>query len=235
MTATIVLIHSPLVGPTTWRWVADELTTAGHDVVVPTLVDAAATGSAQHCITAVADQINVSADDTVLVGHSGAGPLLPLIAAATRRHPSRLVFVDAGIPPTSGETALVPEDFAEHLRSIARDGLLPPWSDWFGPDTMNELIPDPARRRAAVADMPPLPLRYFDTRVTMPVGWSTTEVGAYILLSDPYRPDATEAHARGWPVVEMEGNHLDLVNRPAEVAAAIASLLDDGQPGSPGV
>jgi len=227
MTATIVLIHSPLVGPTTWRWVADELTDAGHDVLVPTLVDAALTGSAQHCVTAAADQIDTVAGDTVLVGHSGAGPLLPLIAAAMQRPAGRIAFVDAGIPPESGETALVPDEFAEHLCSIARDGLLPPWSDWFGPEAMNELVPDPNRRRAVGADMPQLPLRYFDTKLTMPLGWSTPGIGAYILLSEIYRPDALEARSRSWPVVEVPGNHLDVVNRPAEIAGAIASLMTE--------
>jgi hypothetical protein len=39
-----VLIPSPLVGPATWRWVAEALTSAGHDVAVPDLRRAAMTG-----------------------------------------------------------------------------------------------------------------------------------------------------------------------------------------------
>lgn len=42
---------------------------------------------------------------------------------------------------------------------------------------------------------------------------------------EPYAPAATDARARGWPVAEFEGgNHLDLVRRPATVAAALLDL-----------
>src|ERR1700739_3019675 len=33
--AAFVLVHSPATGPSTWRWVADELTARGHRVSVP--------------------------------------------------------------------------------------------------------------------------------------------------------------------------------------------------------
>jgi hypothetical protein len=51
-----------------------------------------------------------------------------------------------------------------------------------------------------------------------------SSAGAYLLLSAAYRADADDSRSRGWPVVELPGNHLDLVDRPAEVAAAIRSL-----------
>ena len=36
-----VLLHSPLVGPATWRWVAEALRASGHHVAVPDLRRAA--------------------------------------------------------------------------------------------------------------------------------------------------------------------------------------------------
>jgi pimeloyl-ACP methyl ester carboxylesterase len=39
-----VLVHGPPVGPATWRWAAEELTAAGHDVVVPDLRRASLSG-----------------------------------------------------------------------------------------------------------------------------------------------------------------------------------------------
>lgn len=222
--ASIALIHSPLVGPTCWRWVADELIELGHRVIVPSLRAGALSGRWQECVQLAAARTTPIEDEVILVGHSGAGPLLPLIADAMERPPARLVFVDASLPPRYGDIALVPDEFAEHLRRLARDGVLPPWSDWFGPDTMTALIPDDQRRLEVLADMPAIPLSYFTARIALPDRWSEVANGAYILLSEIYQPDALEARSRGWPTVERIGGHLDLVTRPAEVADSIRSL-----------
>ena len=228
MAALVVLVHSPLVGPTTWQWVAEELGAAGVRVEVPTLLAAAATGRVDRCIDAAVEQISAGGDEVVLVGHSGAGSLLPTIASRVTRPVGRLVFVDAGVPPDGGEAPLVPDALADHLRSIARHGVLPPWSEWFGRDTLDALVPDPGRRRAIVAEIPRLPVRYLDAVIDQPVGWSAGTTPAYVLLSEVYRPDADGARSRGWPVVELLGNHLDMVNRPRELAEAITSLSHGG-------
>jgi RNA-directed DNA polymerase len=51
---------------------------------------------------AVVDDIGTR-EAAVIVGHSGAGPLLPVIASKVVPPPSQLVFVDAGLPPVSGD------------------------------------------------------------------------------------------------------------------------------------
>ena len=73
------------------------------------------------------------------------------------------------------------------------------------------------------ADLPALPLAYFEDPVPVPNGWATVPCG-YVLLSDAYAADADEAAARGWPVVRQIGAHLDIVTRPKETAAAIESV-----------
>lgn len=224
----MVLVHSPLVGPATWRWVAEELAAAsGRDVVVPSLVDGARAGSWRACVDAAGAQLRTPqvGGDVTIVGHSGAGPLLPVIAAGLERPPVRLVFVDAAVPPEEGDASLVPDEFARHLRNIAREGLLPPWSEWFGSETMANLVPDADRRRLVVDEMPQLPIGYFTERITLPPAWSDAGTCGYVLLSEVYRPDADEARARGWPVVELLGSHLDLVTRAADVARAIERVV----------
>ena len=73
-----VLIHGPPVGPATWQWVAEDLTSAGHDVVVPDLRQAAVSG---HAAAVVTEAVAACPTDTdVVAGHSGAGILLPAIA-----------------------------------------------------------------------------------------------------------------------------------------------------------
>jgi pimeloyl-ACP methyl ester carboxylesterase len=208
-----VLVHSPLAGPTTWSWVADELRRHGHDVVVPSLVDGATSGSWEACVDAVVAAAPRA--PAMVVGHSGAGPLLPEIAHRLDSPPSALVFVDAPLPPPAGQSPLVPEQFLEGLTALAQEGLVPPWSEWFEPGTMQTLIPEPELRDLVVAELPRLPLSYFQARVPVPKGWASATC-AYILLSDAYRHEADEAAIRGWRVIELLGSHLDLVNEPVK-------------------
>jgi hypothetical protein len=222
LVALFVLVHSPLVGPVTWSWVAEELQERGHRVVVPSLKQAGLSGGWQACVGTVVQAVPVD-EPAVLVGHSGAGPLLPVIADRMRPSPTRLVFVDAGVPPSTGDAPLVPDEFLDFLGTLARDGVLPKWSEWFGAGTMEALIPDRGRRAAVLAELSELPLSYFDGRVPMPSEWSRTQ-GAYVLLSDAYRADASRAASHGWPVIELPGAHLDIVTRPAEVADAVLDL-----------
>jgi hypothetical protein len=215
-----VLVHSPLVGPSTWRWVARELEAAGHRVSVPAVpAEVAARGWA-----AFADSVARQATGgEVLVGHSGAGPLLPLIAKRTVRRPSSLVFVDAAVPPSAGAAQLMPDGMLSELRALATDGVLPPWSDWFGPEVMRELVPDHDKRAIVASELPTLPLAYFQDPVPMPNGWASVRSG-YVLLSQAYAADADEAESRGWPVARRMGAHLDIVTRPKQIADAIESV-----------
>ncbi|HEX6568225.1 MAG TPA: alpha/beta hydrolase [Acidimicrobiales bacterium] len=215
-----MLVHSPLVGPATWQWVAEALRSSGHDVAVPDLREAAITG-APHAVVRAALQLTAK-EPTVLVGHSGAGSLLPSIAAGFDSPVRRLVFVDAGVPPCEGE-ATTRAEFLEQLRSLAPDGTLPKWSTWWGESVMENLVPDGARRALIEAEMPEVPLAFFETPMPLPVGWCEGP-GTFLLLSEPYRRDADTARSLGWPVVEDIGNHLDIVNDPERLARDLVGL-----------
>lgn len=205
-----------------WSWVADELRRRGHRVTVPTLTHAAASGSWEACVTTVLDA--VSPDQPIaLVGHSGSGPLLPAIGERLPTPPALLVFVDATVPPVTGDAVLVPDEFAQALQDLATGGVLPPWSEWFGPQAVEALLPDPERRAAVLAEQPQVPLAFFDGRVPMPASWAESNCG-YVLFSDPYRLEAAEAASRGWPVVELPGSHLEPVVHPDEVAEALLDV-----------
>jgi hypothetical protein len=217
MTA-FVLVHSPVTGPSTWRWVAAELTARGHGVSVPAVP---AVRRWQEFADSVARQVE-HGEHAVLVGHSGAGPLLPQIAARIGGGP--LIFVDADIPPDTGEASLMPAEILAELRAMAVDGMLPPWSEWFGPTAMQELVPDAGRRAVIEAELPRLPLSYFEARVPVPTSWVAAG-GGYVLLSDEaYGDQAAASAARGWPVIRLPGRHLDIVTRPEPIAAAIAEV-----------
>lgn len=229
-----VLAHAPLVGPSTWRWIASALP---GEVRVPDLHPGGDAITFDSCIGRIADQIPAGSD-VVLVGHSGAGILLP--CAAARAAPARVtfVFVDAGLPPMSGSTLdehPVMKDagiewsgrpsFADRIES---DGHLPPWHTWWGDAGMEWLVPDRDRRSTVSADIPRLPLSFYDDGCDVPPGWSDEPAG-YVLLSDTYRIWAEAARSYGWPVVEVPGTHLEIVNRPDDVASAILEVANAAQ------
>jgi pimeloyl-ACP methyl ester carboxylesterase len=226
--STFVLVHSPLVGPTSWLPVAEDLERRGRVAVVPSLLGVAEAPEPQwrHVTDAVRAATSHLQQRIVLVGHSGAGLLLPVIADAVDQDVAALVFVDSMLPPPAGRVVLGPPEFMDHLRAMATDGVLAPWSDWFGADTMRELVPDGRLRAALETEMPRLPLSYFEATVPLPAGWMNGRPSAYLLLSPtPYGQSAAEARARGWPVLEIQdGGHLAIATEPVAVTEAMLAL-----------
>jgi pimeloyl-ACP methyl ester carboxylesterase len=76
----LLLVHSPLVGPTTWSWVATALSAAGHDAIVPDLRSSALTGQPLEFVDQAVSSTPSDWSGPLVVGHSGAGFLLPSIA-----------------------------------------------------------------------------------------------------------------------------------------------------------
>jgi len=224
---TLALVHSPLVGPLTWQTVAEVLRDGGEVVVVPDLTRSVAVGSP---VLPAVQQAAADAVDTarppgpvVLVGHSGAGPLLPGIADRAAAPVRALLYVDSLLPQAGASWFdRAPADLADHLRGLARDGVLPPWNEWFGADAIEEVLPDPHLRERFVADLPRLPLTYFH-EPSPPASWDGPS--GYILLSEAYENDAAQARRRGWPVLERRSHHLSMLTDPAAAAAAILELL----------
>ena len=122
-------MHSPLVGPSTWRWLALELEAAGHRVSVPAVPAAVAAQGWAAFADSMAGQ---AAGGDTLVGHSGARPQWPQIVKCPDGPPHGLVFVDAAVPPQAGAVELMPAEMLSELPALTIDGVLPPWSDWLG-------------------------------------------------------------------------------------------------------
>lgn len=221
------LFHSPVVGPSTWRWVGGALGHAGHEVVIPDLRSVALEGEPRQVAMAAASAVPGHWQEAVLVAHSGFGSLLPLVAdlVGTSRV-ARMVFVDAGLPPCHGLTT-PSADFLDHLRSLAVEGVLPRWSHWWGDQVMEVLVLEPDRRAAVEDELPEIPLAFFESAVEVPSGWCDA-AGAYLLLSAPYRQDAEQARKLGWPVRARMGGHLDIVSQPDDVADDLLCLVLPG-------
>ncbi|HEX3487693.1 MAG TPA: alpha/beta fold hydrolase [Streptosporangiaceae bacterium] len=226
MADLIVLVHAPVLGPASWRPVADELTARGAQVAIPSLAGFTDSGPpyAPALVRVFAGQLKAAAaaDRVVLVVHSGAGPFAPHLAAAVPAGPRELavVFADAGLPASGRPTPVVDDTFLPYLRNLARDGLVPPWPQWFPDADPAELYPSQAARAAVLEDARPLPLSFFTEQLA---SVADLAVARYLLFSEGYRTEAEQARRRGWPVSELPGTHLHMLADPAAVAAALLS------------
>jgi hypothetical protein len=199
--------------------VAEALRRRGHDTTVPDLVATATTGDPVAFARAAASVVD-SDEDVVVVGHSAAGAILPAVAGL--RPETRLIFVDATLPPCDGP-ATAGGQFLDALRGIATDGLLPAWSQWWGEGVLQYLVHDEARRKVIEQELPRLPLMFFETPISLPADWCAGR-GGFLLLSEFYRADATAAAALGWPVIERPGGHLDIANEEDDIAEMLEEL-----------
>jgi hypothetical protein len=231
MAYNFVLIHSPLIGPYSWRPVGDELENTGQRVVIPSLL--AVLEQSSGYANSIAEYVRKAVDGSalpeplVLVGHSAAGAYLPVIGAELDRAVTAYVFVDARLPMRG--TSLADQDTPEegqHRRKMAEDGMLPPWPEWFDEGVMAEVIPNEERRNRFVTELQPIPLALFHEEIIYPSDWPDAPC-AYLRLSEFYKPLAQEASAVGWPVLEIDAEHLHLITHPQEVANLLLSILHE--------
>ncbi|MCU1398865.1 MAG: hypothetical protein JWN62_1974 [Acidimicrobiales bacterium] len=212
-----LLVHSPLVGPSSMAFLGEALVAHGWSSTVPDLRAGVSTVDAFLELAAGCSP----GPGVVLVGHSRAGAFLPALAALTGAAGS--MFVDAVVPeddgPSSPPTGLL--DFVDQLPLT--DGRLPPWHQWWPAEVLEEGIPDPVQRAAVVADIPAVPRAFYDASVPVPTGWRSQPC-AYLHLCEAYDEDADRAAGWGWPMARFDGGHLDVVNTADLVAAEVVRL-----------
>jgi pimeloyl-ACP methyl ester carboxylesterase len=230
MERLVILVHSPLVGPFTWSLVAQHLRAdVGWDVLAPTLSDSGHTpppywqqhaASVQRALAPIPRERPVT-----LVGHSGAGPLLPAFARASRHPVTAYLFVDAGLPHPGhshlDEMEASNPAFAHELRrQLATGERYPNWND----EDLREDLPDGHMRKRMLVELQPRPLGYFAEVMPDVPEWPDAPSG-YLLLSEGYRPVLEHAQAAGWPSRIFHAGHFYMLVDPAAVAAALIALL----------
>lgn len=222
--ATFVLVHSPLTGPNVWLPVAAALRGLGAWARVAELSEAGEAGEpfwSRHARSAAAAL--PEGGQAWLVGHSGAGTLLPLVREAAARPVAGYLFVDAGLPWAGSRLDAIAEEsaeFAAQLRASLEAGeRFPDWTD----AQLAPLVPHAARRRALLAGLRPRGLDFFTEPLPLPAGWPDAPCG-YLWFSAPYGPALAEARRRGWPARELTGGHFHMVVDEAAVAGALMEL-----------
>ena len=131
MANSLVLVHSPLVGPESWEPVGAVLAERGQNVQVADLTHALGFGPPYlpRMVEAIAA---LDSGPAFLVGHSRAGPLLPALGRAVGSVQG-YIFVDTRLPHPgrSWMQAASPETL-ERLRAMEDDGWVAPWPAWWG-------------------------------------------------------------------------------------------------------
>lgn len=228
MRPVVVLLHSPLVGPLTWAPVSRELRQRSIDTVLPVLMDQGSSDVpywVQHA-AAVARRLEPLPPDTglILVGHSGAGPLLPAIGAFSSHPIAGYIFVDASLPHP-GQSRLQDleagdPDFGTDVRNdLEAGGSFPQWTD----EDLREVVPDEGLRQGMLAELHPRNLAFFEEQLPHFENWPSTPC-AYVKFSPAYDYPAQQARERHWPYREFDAGHFHMLVDPPAVTEAILQL-----------
>ena len=128
MDFVFLLIHSPLVSALTWEPTAEHLDALGCKVCVPSISNPIATDTSYFEIhrQQVLEQVSGNPREPYLVvGHSGAGALLPLLLQSLGDK-ARIVFVDSDLPLRGrSRFDLFRDGLADNWRGQAEEGNLP--------------------------------------------------------------------------------------------------------------
>jgi pimeloyl-ACP methyl ester carboxylesterase len=163
-----------------------------------------------------------------LVGHSGAGTLLPAAGLTARQPVVGCLLVDAGLPaPGRSRLESMADEgpggaaFAIELAAtLDAGGRYPEWTD----ADLAPLIPDAARRHQLLAELRPRG-RDFWTE-PLPIASARPEAPyAYLQFSESYKTAAQRAKSMGWPVRHLPAGHFHHLVDEQAVADALIWLL----------
>jgi alpha-beta hydrolase superfamily lysophospholipase len=235
---TFVLIHGGRHGGWCWELVVPELARLGHDAVCPDLPIEDDGADLTDWSDAVLDAIPERAgDEIVLVGHSLAGLVLPVVAE--RREVRRMIFLGALVPALGltplehlareGDALLIAGAKDEVARGEApqRDERTS-WADardYFYPDVPEALARrswERLRRQSISVFGRPVPL----------MAWPHVPSTCIVMTDDRIvNPDWSRRYAARIPdstVVELPGGHSPFLSRPHELATALVTAGQSG-------
>jgi len=225
MARRLILLHSPLLGPMCWKPVAQALALDGVEAETPAWPRLSSVR--EDCYAALAAAMAASIDahgrePAVLVAHSGAGPLVPSVAAIAQTPVEGVVYCDAILPhPGLSWFDTAPPDLRRQLRAGAQAGTLPAWDDWWPPGALERLLPDSAMRNELIAELEPIPIDYFDE---LAPEIELKAPAAFLQLSGAYDEESRIAGRNGWPVIRLPLTHLAMLTHVQAVASAVDSL-----------
>ena len=245
-----ILVHGPLIGPFTWVPVAAELRKLGATAIIPALMSPAVrkgTYWEHHCAEFALELRDVSLDtrEAILVGHAGAGPLLPKLGEQVDG-PAAYVLVDSDLPQDGasrfamfGNEAHVAEFRRAAAEPYSPRGRLAPQPgivkvagtvrEW-PLDLLREALTERPDNMADVqstvfAGKRPTPVAVMEEALPVPAGWPDASVG-YLHLSTTYDKAAAGAKAAGWAVRALPSSHVQMLLEPEPFARELAEFAE---------
>src|SRR5699024_4469555 len=228
MELNVVLVHSPIVGPNTWAPVSRELRQRDIRTIVPTLpsiIEKSTPIWTQH-VQGVAKRLESISNNQpiVLVGHSGAGPLLPTINAYSPHPIAANIFVDASLPHGGKSQLEEMKTSSSALASSLKNHLeagkfYPEWTD----KELSEIIPD-GFRQGVLAETRPMGLPFFEEPMPYYPNWPDVPCG-YIKFSQAYTEPAEKAQSYGWRYDEFDAGHFHMLVEPKAVSDSLINLI----------
>lgn len=98
---------------------------------------------------------------------------------------------------------------------------------------MKALVPDDVQRAQLDAELPEVPIAFYEVAMELPTDWPRRP-SSFLLLSDAYRADAERARSFGWRVTDRLGGHLDIMTAPQAVAPLVIDLaVETSSSGAP--
>jgi hypothetical protein len=226
----IVLLHGAFHGPWCWDLLTPVLEDLGHQVGATDLPITDPLAGAAAYADAVIESIAGWHEPPVVVAHSLAGLVGPLVAA--RRPVARLILLAAimPVPGLSADQQSASDPWVSYVPSVLELTDLGEDTMAIGPTSATELFfPDVAPDVASWAAGQLRPQAYRILREVTPLAaWPDVPVSS-IVCRDDRAVDAGwgRAAARtrlGIEPVEIEGGHSPFLARPAELGRVIDSL-----------
>lgn len=236
-----VLVHGAWHGGWCWSKVKSHLEASGHRVFTPTMTGL---GMNAHLMSrgitmdrVVGDIARLLIDedlkDSILVGHSFAGPV---ITGAADREPERvrcLIYLDAAILE-DGETMfdLLPAETVktrlEQAESASGGVSFPvPHPAAFG-------ISDADQEDYLQRHLTPHPVSTYQTPLSLKHRPGTVAPCCYIVCTDPIYPALAAARERvrtyGWPMHELATGHDAMISAPIRTAEMLMYVSENAYP-----
>ncbi|MEA2686970.1 MAG: hypothetical protein QOE93_2165 [Actinomycetota bacterium] len=242
--STFALVHGAWFGGWCWTPLAVQLRKLGHTVVAPDLpIEDPNAGVAEYAaaIEQALDRTgSAPGDDVILVGHSLAGLVIPVVAE--HRPVAGLIFLNALLPDPGEPMKIDPDTFSDGWAALSAEQV----SDENGSTSW----PEDAAMKAFFHDCPPL-VAAESARQLRPQSWTVanqenplqalpTAPAAYVLCTDDkwINPGWSRRVARarlGADAIELPGGHAPMIVDPDlladlfdQMAAGLARLPKRG-------
>jgi pimeloyl-ACP methyl ester carboxylesterase len=230
--ATFALVHGAWHGKWCWERLVPELESRGHHTIVMDLPSDDPDATFEEYADVVADHLSADAgEEPILVGHSMAGPTIPLVPE--RHAVRRLVYLCAVVPNPGVSVAqqLADEDILDHGYMDIRGELVAEgFSRWADPAKARHFMYadcDDADAEAALQRLRPQALAPYPMPCSLTAFPDVPSTYVGCRADGLVRPEWSRRAAErrlGAEFIELPGGHSPFLSRPGDLASTLDAL-----------